>query len=91
VADVARVFPSDFDWADRRIAKDIAPDDVFVTDMMVVVTWMDNDGQDYWRLYNATADCKMSAKVGLLELAKFQLVKGCGPSLFDVAREADDE
>jgi hypothetical protein len=88
---VARVFPSDFDWADRRIAKDIVPPDVFVTDMLVVVTWMDNDGQDYWRLYNATADCKVSAKVGLLELAKLQLVKRCGGDLFDVSKGDDGE
>jgi hypothetical protein len=86
---VARVFPNDFDWADRRIAKDIVPDDVFVTDMLIVVTWMGADGGDYWRLYNATRDCKVSAKVGLLELAKMQLVKRCGPALFDTTTEDD--
>jgi hypothetical protein len=87
---MARVFPNDFDWADRRIAKDIVPDDVFVTDMLIIVTWMDADGEDYWRLYNATRDCKVSAKVGLLELAKFQLVKRCGPALFDTTTTEDD-
>lgn len=87
---MARTFPSDFDKVDRRMARDIVPDDVFVTDMIVAVRWMDADGNDLWRVYNATGDGNVSSKVGLLELAKARIIQNAGRHLFDI-EAADDE
>lgn len=74
---MARTYPSDFDGVDRKMAKDLTPDDVFVTDMIVLIRWMDSDGQDAWRCYNATADNSLSAKIGLLEFGKVDLMQRC--------------
>ena len=76
-----RTYPSDFDKVDRRMAKDLVPDDVFVTDMVVMIRWMDSDGGDRWRCYNATGENSLSSKLGLLELGKYDLVGRCAGAL----------
>lgn len=87
---MAITYPSDFDKTDRKMAKDLVPDDTFVTDMIVMIRWMDADGEDRWRCYNATGDNPLSSKLGLLELGKFDLMNRCENVLPQHA-EGDDE
>ncbi len=73
---MALTFPDDFAELDQQYAESIVSDDAaFVTQMITVVKWMDGDGDERWRCYNATAQGERIATcIGLLELAKIDLM-----------------
>lgn len=69
-----RTFPDDFDDEDRAYASALTPEGSFIGTMITVVSWMDSDGEEYWRCYNATNSVRAGQCVGLMEFAKPDMI-----------------
>lgn len=65
----------DRDWLDSFIGKSI-PQDAVVEGFYSIITWIDPDGERCWRTYNQF-DLPVSTLIGVIELAKHQLIKDC--------------
>lgn len=84
-------FPSDFDDSDRSYADSLVPDGSFITAMMTIVGFMDSDGTPRWRCYNATIDTRVAECLGLIELAKLDMVARGGTGLPIEYADPDDD
>lgn len=84
--------PADFSDADQEHAARIVPDGSFVTQMMTVITWMGEDGESYWRCYCATGQGeRIATSIGLLEIAKLDIISRTDTGLPIRYPELDDE
>jgi hypothetical protein len=88
---VALTFADDFDELDQQYAESLVSDDAaFVTQMITVVKWMDDEGDERWRCYVASGQGERVATcVGLLEFAKVDLMtRG---DVFPVRASSEDD
>lgn len=82
-------FADGFDELDQQYADSIVPEDVvFVTQMITVISWMNEAGERGQSCYATTGGEATSTCLGMLELAKVDLMKRGG--VVEMLRSDDD-
>lgn len=64
---------SEMDEADRAWLATLVPEACVPQGFLAVAAWLDENGEQRWRCYNQL-DANLSGCLGLLELAKFDLI-----------------
>lgn len=65
--------PSEPDDLDKAWLASIVPEGCVALGFIGIASWIDTDGEEHWRCYSQI-DAPISSAVGLLELAKLELI-----------------
>lgn len=76
------------DDPDRAFLDSLLPEGAVPQGFIAVAAWVEADGAMRWRCYNQL-DLPISGCLGLLELAKLDLVNRCSP--LPIARPTEDD
>lgn len=77
------VVPDSFDAADRQMASTMVPDGAFVEEMVSIITWHEPDSDSPRFRVVCSGETRLTSVLGLLELAKAELLAQCEWSGFD--------
>lgn len=62
------------DEVDKAFLASIVPPDAAMPQFLALACWIDPDGKLMWRVYNQTYDLSVSQVIGLMEMAKLNLL-----------------
>ena len=62
------------DDVDKAFLASIVPPDAAMPQFLAIATWIDTDGKSVWKVYNQTYSLPVSHVLGLLEMAKLNLL-----------------
>jgi len=68
------------DAVDQAFIASLVPEGAAMVQFVTILSWMTPEGQLNWKTYNRTDEMPVSMVIGLLELAKLELIarSDCG-------------